>query len=850
MGLPRFKIPEFKKRHALSGAQNRFPAVLPRLTGRFQRLVQQQPLLLIAVAAAAGVLVDSGLGGAHRGWGITWIALVAIGVLAILLRGNAVRPIASVLVFLPVAALLHRSRNESYQNATLLNVVSTSDQPTILEGVVDKPALLRPHPLAEQPQRREQSPWQTQLEVRLEQLKVGRRFQPFGGRVLVVVDGKRDELKPGDVIRVYGTMRCFSPPANPGQRDLRAIYQLRHLHARVDVDSEDQVVMVGQRSGALIRLRRSIASVAGAGRDLLLRHSSQRSGPLAVALVIGQRDFVDRRTRDLLLVTGTAHLLSVSGMHLAIIVVLASWTAALLRFPPAAKMIWILAVCVLYTAITGGRPPVMRAAVLVGTFMFAIWMKRPIQPVNTLALAALILMAVNPDFVFSVGVQLSFLAVATLVLCGQRRGPNSPAVEEAIRQEERLEALVERSRSRPVQYVRFLGRWLGQLAWFSGCVTAISTPLVWQQFHVVAPISVLTNVVLGPFLFLALAAGVVTVGGGLIYEPLAIVPGSVCNAALGVMRWLIETAAAIPFGHTWLPSPPTWWVALFYVVMVATLVMRPCRRTSWLRYGWIVLWNVVAWLLATTPPAMDKGGFEATFVNVGHGTSVVLRFAEDDVWLYDCGRLGNETGSSRDIDETLWSLGVTRVRGVFLSHADADHFNALPGVLRRFTVGAIITPPGMLDEPEAALAPVRDAIEESGVVIRELTGGDRVTTSGHTVRVLHPPAERLDGNDNANSLVLRVDCSGKSLILPGDLEPPGTESLIDTPRPPPGGVLMAPHHGSLTMNAASVLQWARPGETIVSGGQRARRPEVEQMLAAGGSRGSRHQQGWRDPSPN
>jgi competence protein ComEC len=240
-------------------------------------------------------------------------------------------------------------------------------------------------------------------------------------------------------------------------------------------------------------------------------------------------------------------------------------------------------------------------------------------------------------------------------------------------------------------------------------------------------------------------------------------------------------------------------------------------------------------MLATAKTPLEEGSMEATFVDVGHGTSVVLRFADDNVWLYDCGRLGNDTHSSRDIDVTLWSLGVTHLEGVFLSHADADHFNALPGVLRRFGVREIITTPGMLDEPEPALIAIRSGIKTSRVPVRELSRDTVMMTGGRTIRVLHPPLHRVGGSDNANSLVLQIDCGGKSLILPGDLEPPGTEWLISVERPPPGGVLMAPHHGSLAMDASSVLQWSRPRETVVSGGQRAGRPEVQKMLSVTGS---------------
>ena len=246
-------------------------------------------------------------------------------------------------------------------------------------------------------------------------------------------------------------------------------------------------------------------------------------------------------------------------------------------------------------------------------------------------------------------------------------------------------------------------------------------------------------------------------------------------------------------------------------------------------------WIFAALIAVKTPTHLEDGCLEATFVDVGHGTCVVLRFSEREAWLYDCGRLGNHSGGSRGIDMALWSLGDTDLEGIFLSHADADHFNALPGVLRRFGVSAIITPPGMLDEPETALEVIRQAIDHSGAAVIEMCGSTTMSVGEKTIRVLHPPPERLMASDNANSLVLRIDCGGESMILPGDLEPPGTDLLVHHERPPPGGVLMAPHHGSLQMDAATVLQWARPSQTIVSGGQRARRPEVHEMLSFSGS---------------
>ena len=101
--------------------------------------------------------------------------------------------------------------------------------------------------------------------------------------------------------------------------------------------------------------------------------------------------------------------------------------------------------------------------------------------------------------------------------------------------------------------------------------------------------------------------------------------------------------------------------------------------------------------------------------------------------------------------------------------------------------------------------------------------------------VLHPPADRIAGSDNVNSMVLRIDHRGTTLLLPGDLEIPGGERLLHHDRPAPGGVMMAPHHGSLQQDARPLLDWMRPSTVVISGGSRADRALVRQMWSQGGA---------------
>ena len=836
--------------NALFGAQNFDSWVITCAPWPPRSKVDQHPMVLIAMATISGVLLDfltsPTLSTASRtvtGYG--WLITVSICLMLLIRARPSIRRIVAVLVFVPFGGYLHNSQSNLHHKRTILRYLCSIQQPTIIRGIVDRPPTMRNRQSKHNTAGHHRSPWQTQIEVQITELRVGQEFKRTDGRVLVIIEGQHQDLLPGDVIEAYGNLCQLRPPSNPGQRDLRPGYRYRDLQAQFKVGEPSQVIALPETTSKQKVMHRWIAKFAAMGRDELLQHTSESAGPLAVAMVLGQRDYIDRATSDLLLVTGTAHLLSVSGMHLAILVILANVLAMLLRLPMRTKITCILLFCLFYTFLTGARPPVIRAAVLVGVFLVSIWLRRMSQPINTLSIAALILILINPGNVLNTGVQLSFLAVTTLVLCAHKVA-SEPACTANENQNRLLDQLIDTGRNRFLVFTKHWARTLRQLLWFSCCVTSICMPLVWHQFHVVSPISVLVNLLLAPCLIVALGSGVLVIVLGMFHHSLAIVPAWVCSRTLEWMQWVMSVAADVPLGHVWLPAPPVYWVITFYVFLTVSFFVpfhRRLLRCS--RCIWVLIWITAAYGLATHGRRAPEGSLEATFLDVGHGTCVIIRLPPNETWLYDCGRLGNESYSSTGIDRALWSLGITQLNGIFLSHADADHFNALPGLLKRFQVNCVITPPGMLDESESALIPIQRSLRHYQIDVREAHHKidrrklDKFGPSDYrfpqAFQVLHPPIRRLNGSDNANSLVLHLCWRGRSMILPGDLEPPGTAVLVNLPRPNAGSILMAPHHGSLRMDAASVLEWARPRETIVSGGRRASKPEVNDMLSMHGS---------------
>ena len=103
-----------------------------------------------------------------------------------------------------------------------------------------------------------------------------------------------------------------------------------------------------------------------------------------------------------------------------------------------------------------------------------------------------------------------------------------------------------------------------------------------------------------------------------------------------------------------------------------------------------------------------------------------------------------------------------------------------------------------------------EAIDQAGVPVREIHSGDRLLGGRDCkIEVLHPPRRGLLGGDNVNSIVLAIEYSGRRILLPGDLEPPGLSDVL-AEEPWDCDVLMAPHHGSRRSDPAGLAGWCSP----------------------------------------
>lgn len=287
--------------------------------------------------------------------------------------------------------------------------------------------------------------------------------------------------------------------------------------------------------------------------------------------------------------------------------------------------------------------------------------------------------------------------------------------------------------------------------------------------------------------------------------------GTVTTLSLKACGMAVNAADTLPGGSVYVAGFPVWWTIGFYLFVAAIVLLTGPSRRIWLLAGFVWVLVGVVW---PTRPDM-AGELRVTFLAVGHGGCAVLETPDDRCLIYDVGTTSGPDAVRRVVAPYLWSRGITRVDEVFLSHADTDHFNNLPELLRRFPVGRITMTPSFASKPTSQVEATMLAIERYRMTTQTVAAGEHFTSGDVRIEVLHPPNDGPGTSENERSLVLAVHHAGHVVLLTGDLEKAGTARVVQLP-PIVADVMQAPHHGSRPAFTTALQNWTRPKFVVVS----------------------------------
>jgi len=742
----------------------------------------------------------------YQGWGLLLLALLGLWILFTVKKRIIWGSWVALCFFLllgmfSIQAYLHPQHSPAHISHF------TGVNRTSLEGIIDRPPY--------------RSQDKTQLLIQSQKVILSNRHIPVEGHLLIFLKEGSEPFHIGDRLRFL--CKLYPPRGfhNPGGFSYERHLAFERIYTTGFLAEEGEWAKIGKgfKNPFLLWME----SLRDHIRDFLNREANPPTSSIFKALVLGEQGDIPEEIKEYFILTGTAHLLAISGDQFGIV--------ALLSF---SLFIWILKrseflllsisvrkwaagltipCIVLYAFIAGREISVIRAAIMVITFLFSILLDRERNLLHTLALAAFLILIFSPPSLFDVSFQLSFLAVFSIIYL-------VPRILQEFKQEE-ISLLPKSSwRKNILKYIM-----LSLLV--TGVAILGTAPFVAFHFNRFAPIGFFTNLLIIPWVgFLIVPLSLTASIFSFFSTPLATFLININGFITLILLRVLAFFSSIPYASFFMSTPTVFEIVLFYLLLLSVVHLRKRKRIRYLFAGLCIVFvlDLTYWDL--------KGLFQKnlmmTFIDVGHGDSILLEFPRGKRMLIDGGGLYEDRFDigKNVIAPFLWKKKIQKIDTLVLTHPDPDHFKGLKFIASQFSIGQFWDN-GLKGESESyrQLEEILSSKKIERLSLNEASPFQMI--SGVEISFLNPPVLNsiqrkgsMHWDLNNSSLVMKLQFKNVSVLFTGDIGREAEERMLRKGYPLRAEILKVPHHGSSSSSSPLFLQRVKPSYAILSVGER------------------------------
>ncbi len=633
--------------------------------------------------------------------------------------------------------------------------------------------------------------------------------------------GDRDAsgtLRYGDVIRVSGSLELLHSPLNPGMPDYTELRRRDGIGYAFFPFHCDVQTLAGRSSGlSFIRYtlmaRECITSV-------LKSNHREASAGLLTGIIFGGSAELNEEVVRAFRVTGTYHILSASGMNVAILII--ALMSLFKVFHQSGKRAALLAMplVIVYTIMAGGTSSVIRAAVMAALALCALIVERRHDLLNTLFVAIFMILVCRPLCIYDAGFQMSAAGVIGIIIIAPMIKP----------------------------YTERLPPWLrctGEIAAVSCAVQLVIAPILAWHFNSLSLLAPLCNIIIVPPVGIILYCGLIEGIAGIFVPMLGTLIALFTETVLVLMIKAVKLLSGLPFCSICLPRPSLWSCAIYYLLLGLLISERkklvsrffslfPARVLAFFSARGIVFSQTVrrwCWLpviaaLITVICCFCGSSRElrAVFLDVGQGDAIWITLPGGHQVLIDGGpafRMKGRNQISSDAGERI-VLPVLRAHGVghldllLLSHGHEDHCGGVASIIGDIKVDRCGANVDTLSELRCREE--MKVLTENGVEILPLRRGNMIRfTGGAVLRVLSSDEESSE-SDNENCLVVQIVYHHIRMLFMGDCEEESERRLLDGNAGLKSDLLKVGHHGSATSTSVPFLDEVSPRFAVISCG--------------------------------
>ncbi|HLX71200.1 MAG TPA: ComEC/Rec2 family competence protein [Verrucomicrobiae bacterium] len=584
-------------------------------------------------------------------------------------------------------------------------------------------------------------------------------WQPAFGQVAIISSGElTNNFYAGQQIEVSGVLALPRLPVADGLFDFRNYLRRQEIYFQLKTDSASGWEHLDTHTNSS-PLRERFTAWA---EDALARGIPEKNEPLLLeyALTLGDKTFLTDQASEPFVRASTYHIFAVDGLRMAIIFGIFFTSLRTLRIPRTACACILIPLIWFYVALTGWPPSAIRASVML-TIVIVGWMlKRPVDVLNSLYAAALIILLWQPQQLFQAGFQLSFFVVLCILLVMpvfddwvQRLLKTDPLLPEELRPR------WQRILNVPLRFI--LGLFFSSLAAWLG-----SIPLVAYYFHIITPISPIANIVAVPLCVLVLASNLISL------SLVAWFPsGAVLFNHIGwtLMHWIDVTSrwfASWPHAYAYVPMPSLFIIIAYYAVLLAVLtgwLFQPNRR-AWKIAGLALLVAVSCgqWLY-------QRSATHITVLPLGKGNIIYCDSPGSNKALIDC---GDEKTIEFVTKPYLRAQGVNSLPQLALTVGAAEQVDGFGKLNESIPIEKVLASAIKFRSPE-----YRDIMQLLDKTPTRRQVMDCGNASGNWT-MLYPPRTNHFPRADDNAMVLRGDFQGTHVLLLSNLGRTGQSELV------------------------------------------------------------------------
>ncbi|MEA3254158.1 MAG: ComEC/Rec2 family competence protein, partial [Chloroflexota bacterium] len=507
--------------------------------------------------------------------------------------------------------------------------------------------------------------------------------------------------------------------------------------------------------------------------------------------------------------TGTAHLLAISGLHISIVIGMVVSLALLAFGRQRSIYVWLAFAAIwFYALLTGMRPPIVRGATMGSLFLIAELLGRQRSGITALAFAAAVMVGVNPQILWSVSFQLSFLAMAGLIFLYpsfQAWGRKGTAALFDGR-ETTIAIASTATDTIAISLAAIVAVW-PLIAYNFGIISLVSLPATFLSLPALAPIIVTSALVALTGLFIPLVAQIL---------------GWIAWLFLSYLLLVVQGFNVLPCTSLEIATGSAWYVIGYYVVLaiaVALLTHRKQvgislpglalgeRNTSWLRprKKWLIPPLLIAvtlvWSVLLTMP---DDNLHVSFLDVGQGDAILIQTPCRQNILIDGGPDPHKINTELSKKLPFWDRTIDLMVS---TQPQADHITGLVEVLHRYKVKQVLEPGVPYDS--FIYQEWRQTLEQKEIKSSIVTAGQEIDLGqGTKLELLNPPTIPFAGTssdvDN-NGVVMRLSWGKVSFLFTADIRQEAEFALVSQRANLDSTVLKVPHHGSKSSTTPQFL---------------------------------------------